>query len=273
MNTVYTSCSLTMTIPNKSVHYLRVNEGAVMQCIVYLDNKHLEWFNRAILNDVIHDIRRLFIDKLLAEMSTGKAELDTFKNNNYQFAYYFRPTRDKQGIVSKKRKVSYVSSGKRTIRQESASARGEEQDLFIDDDDEQFEEKPKPKVETSYKMLKLFTKTLCIIIEPCSSLEESSARQPLPTPSPPLPELAQATGENALPDSLALDDTEDVKPDINAINTLNGSPQLPTATQALFEDFNFNNAGSSLSFPQIIQNDNFGDRVVNGDDDNDVVYE
>ena len=64
--------------------------------------------------------------------------------------------------MSKKRKVSYVPSGKRTIRQGPESLRGEEQDLFIDDDDEQFEEKPKPKVETSYKMLKLFTKTLCV---------------------------------------------------------------------------------------------------------------
>lgn len=71
-----------------------------------------------------------------------------------------------------------------------------------------------------------------------------------------------------LPDTLA--DPEDIKPDINA---LNGSPQLPSSTQALFNDFNVNNAGSSLSFSQIVQNDHFGDRIVNIDDDNDVMYE
>ena len=53
-----------------------------MQVIVYLDRKHLEWFNRFILNNVIHDIRRLFMHKLLAEMKSGEGELNTYKNNS-----------------------------------------------------------------------------------------------------------------------------------------------------------------------------------------------
>lgn len=162
--------------PNKSVHYLRLNGNAVMQCIVYLDNKHLDWFNRSILNSVIGDIRKLYMPKLLAELNSGKAELDTYRNEGglmyivfaqpnltphtgYQFAYYYKPTRDKQGILSKNRQVTYVPSSKRTVQQQPKEG---DEDLFIDDDDAEYEEKPKPKINTSFKMNKLFWKTLCV---------------------------------------------------------------------------------------------------------------
>ncbi|TIA81220.1 hypothetical protein E3P81_02278 [Wallemia ichthyophaga] len=267
--------------PNKSVHYLRLNGNAVMQCIVYLDNKHLEWFSRRILECVIRDIRKLYMPKLLAELQSGKAELDTYRNQGYQFAYYFKPTRDKQGVVSKAHQMTYIPSSKRTVRQKPEPRRNQSgetaEELFVDDDgddydDAQFEEKPKPKVNTSYKMNKLFSKTLCIIIEPFPSLEEShveGAMHPPIMPSPSSPPQGDMPGDTHIPDSLA--DPEDIKPDINTIS--NSSPQLPSSTQALFNDFNLNNPGSSLSFSQMVQNDHFGDRVAEIDEENDVMYE
>ncbi|EIM22061.1 hypothetical protein WALSEDRAFT_68540 [Wallemia mellicola CBS 633.66] len=245
--------------PSKSVHYIRLNESSALQCVVFLDSKHRAWFNRRILLNVIEDVKRLYMPKLLAEMQHGREELDTYRNNGYQFAYYYKPTREKQGVIKKTRQVRYIPTSKRTVQQTT-----DEEDLFIDDDDLQYEQKPKPKVETSYKMLKLFAKTLHVIVQP----DQATELQPSILPSPE-PEIVQIEDNNQTNLSEVLQPSEDVKPDINELMIPN-SQELPSSTQAALNDFNFD-ASSSLMLSQMLQNGQFGNRMVDNDDDN--VYE
>lgn len=128
-------------------------------------------------------------------------------------------------------------------------------------------------------MLKLFAKTLHVslfsssvsylrdwkvIVQP----DQATELQPSILPSPE-PEIVQIEDNNQTNLSEVLQLSEDVKPDINELMIPN-SQELPSSTQAALNDFNFD-ASSSLMLSQMLQNGQFGNRMVDNDDDN--VYE
>ncbi|KAF8760060.1 hypothetical protein RHS01_01465 [Rhizoctonia solani] len=94
-----------MSFQNRNLYHLRVNKHTVLPLYLYLDEKHVDWMSRRILNEIIADLKPLRIGPKLVKEShigasglsasaakkAGQSVVEVHRGENYQFAYFLKP--------------------------------------------------------------------------------------------------------------------------------------------------------------------------------------
>ncbi|EUC66293.1 hypothetical protein RSOL_474110 [Rhizoctonia solani AG-3 Rhs1AP] len=93
-----------MSFQTRNLYHLRINKHIVLPLYLYLDDKHVDWMTRGVLNEIISDLKPLIGPKLAKESHIGAAGLsasaakkagqsvvEVHRGENYQFAYFLKP--------------------------------------------------------------------------------------------------------------------------------------------------------------------------------------
>ncbi|CAE6422674.1 unnamed protein product [Rhizoctonia solani] len=93
-----------MSFQNRNLYHLRVNKHTILPLYLYLDEKHVDWMTRSVLNEIIADLKPLIGPKLVKESHVGASGLsasaakkagqsvvEVHRGENYQFAYFLKP--------------------------------------------------------------------------------------------------------------------------------------------------------------------------------------
>ncbi|KAJ1309174.1 hypothetical protein OPQ81_004845 [Rhizoctonia solani] len=94
-----------MSFQSRNLYHLRVNKHTVLPLYLYLDEKHVDWMTRGILNKIISDLKPLIGPKLVKEShigasglsasaakKAGQSVVEVHRGENYQFAYFLKPS-------------------------------------------------------------------------------------------------------------------------------------------------------------------------------------
>ncbi|EPQ26478.1 uncharacterized protein PFL1_05800 [Pseudozyma flocculosa PF-1] len=101
----------------RNVFYLRASPYAVLQTILYLDHRHVDWFNAnphilkmllAVLKSRIMPKLRREADKqgAIANMSK-KEKVDVYSEKDWQVAYFFRKMDDRHAVLLKEKSLVF----------------------------------------------------------------------------------------------------------------------------------------------------------------------
>ncbi|CAE6438059.1 unnamed protein product [Rhizoctonia solani] len=93
-----------MAFQSRNLYHLRVNKHTVLPLYLYLDEKHVDWMTRVLLNNIISDLKPLIGPKLVKEShigasglsasaakKAGQSVVEVHRGENYQFAYFLKP--------------------------------------------------------------------------------------------------------------------------------------------------------------------------------------
>ncbi|KAL5636481.1 hypothetical protein ACGC1H_000442 [Rhizoctonia solani] len=93
-----------MSFQTRNLYHLRTNKHTVLPLYLYLDEKHIDWMTRGVLNEIISDLKPLIGPKLAKESHNGASGLsvsaakkagqsvvEVHRGENYQFAYFLKP--------------------------------------------------------------------------------------------------------------------------------------------------------------------------------------
>ncbi|CAE6450198.1 unnamed protein product [Rhizoctonia solani] len=93
-----------MSFQSRNLYHLRVNRHTILPLYIYLDERHIDWMTRGILNEIISDLKPLIGPKLVKEShigasglsasaakKAGQSVVEVHRGENYQFAYFLKP--------------------------------------------------------------------------------------------------------------------------------------------------------------------------------------
>ncbi|KAG8772559.1 hypothetical protein FRC12_003014 [Ceratobasidium sp. 428] len=94
-----------MFFQTRNLYHLRVNKHTVIPLYLYLDENHVDWMTRSILNEIIADLKPLVGPKLVKEShigasglsasamkKAGQSVVEVHRGESYQFAYFLKPS-------------------------------------------------------------------------------------------------------------------------------------------------------------------------------------
>ncbi|KAJ1029773.1 hypothetical protein NDA13_003015 [Ustilago tritici] len=103
----------------RNVFYLRASPYAVLQTILYLDYRHIEWMNLNphILTQVLSILRTRIMPKLRKESDSSgklsamskKERVDVYSDRDFQVAYFFRRMDDRHSVLLKEKSLVFPS--------------------------------------------------------------------------------------------------------------------------------------------------------------------
>ncbi|EST07535.1 hypothetical protein PSEUBRA_002616 [Kalmanozyma brasiliensis GHG001] len=103
----------------RNVFYLRASPYVVLQTILYLDYRHVEWMNLnpAILTQVLSILRTRIMPKLRKESDSSgklsamskKERVDVYSDRDFQVAYFFRRMDDRHSVLLKEKSLIFPS--------------------------------------------------------------------------------------------------------------------------------------------------------------------
>ncbi|KAG9086193.1 hypothetical protein FRC06_003224 [Ceratobasidium sp. 370] len=101
-----------MFFQTRNLYHLRVNKHTVIPLYLYLDEKHVDWMTRSILNEIIADLKPLVGPKLVKEShigasglsasamkKAGQSVVEVHRGDSYQFAYFLKPAESYDLVV------------------------------------------------------------------------------------------------------------------------------------------------------------------------------
>lgn len=101
----------------RNVFYLRASPYVVLQTILYLDYRHVEWMNLnpAILTQVLSILRTRIMPKLRKESDSSgklsamskKERVDVYSDRDFQVAYFFRRMDDRHSVLLKEKSLVF----------------------------------------------------------------------------------------------------------------------------------------------------------------------
>ena len=101
----------------RNVFYLRASPYVVLQTILYLDYRHVEWMNLNpdILNQVLSILRTRIMPKLRKESDSSgklsamskKERVDVYSDRDFQVAYFFRRMDDRHSVLLKEKSLVF----------------------------------------------------------------------------------------------------------------------------------------------------------------------
>ncbi|KAN0063303.1 hypothetical protein ACQY0O_004467 [Thecaphora frezii] len=102
---------------HRNVFYLRASPYAVLQTILYLDHRHVDWFNRNhhILNFLLGVLKSRIMPKLRREADkqgtlsnmSKKEKVDVYSERDWQMAYFFRKMDDRHAVLLKEKSLVF----------------------------------------------------------------------------------------------------------------------------------------------------------------------
>ncbi|TKY86714.1 hypothetical protein EX895_004354 [Sporisorium graminicola] len=103
----------------RNVFYLRASPYVVLQTILYLDYRHVEWMNLnpSILTQVLSILRTRIMPKLRKESDSSgklsamskKERVDVYSDRDFQVAYFFRRMDDRHSVLLKEKSLVFPS--------------------------------------------------------------------------------------------------------------------------------------------------------------------
>lgn len=103
----------------RNVFYLRASPYVVLQTILYLDHRHVEWMNLnpGILTQVLSILRTRIMPKLRKESDSSgklsamskKERVDVYSDRDFQVAYFFRRMDDRHSVLLKEKSLVFPS--------------------------------------------------------------------------------------------------------------------------------------------------------------------
>lgn len=103
----------------RNVFYLRASPYAVLETILYLDYRHIEWMNLNphILTQVLSILRTRIMPKLRKESDSSgklsamskKERVDVYSDRDFQVAYFFRRMDDRHSVLLKEKSLVFPS--------------------------------------------------------------------------------------------------------------------------------------------------------------------
>ncbi|SPO23035.1 uncharacterized protein UTRI_01713 [Ustilago trichophora] len=103
----------------RNVFYLRASPYVVLQTILYLDYRHVEWMNLnpSILTQVLSILRTRIMPKLRKESDSSgklsamskKERVDVYSDRDFQVAYFFRRMDDRHSVLLKEKSLIFPS--------------------------------------------------------------------------------------------------------------------------------------------------------------------
>ncbi|CDR88663.1 uncharacterized protein SPSC_05267 [Sporisorium scitamineum] len=103
----------------RNVFYLRASPYVVLQTILYLDYRHVEWMNLNpfILAQVLSILRTRIMPKLRKESDSSgklsamskKERVDVYSDRDFQVAYFFRRMDDRHSVLLKEKSLVFPS--------------------------------------------------------------------------------------------------------------------------------------------------------------------
>lgn len=103
----------------RNVFYLRASPYVVLQTILYLDYRHVEWMNLNpnILTQVLSILRTRIMPKLRKESDPSgklsamskKERVDVYSDRDFQVAYFFRRMDDRHSVLLKEKSLVFPS--------------------------------------------------------------------------------------------------------------------------------------------------------------------
>ena len=101
----------------RNVFYLRASPYVVLQSILYLDYRHVEWMNLnpSILPQVLSILRTRIMPKLRKESDSSgklstmskKERVDVYSDRDFQVAYFFRRMDDRHSVLLKEKSLVF----------------------------------------------------------------------------------------------------------------------------------------------------------------------
>lgn len=101
----------------RNVFYLRASPYVVLQTILYLDFRHVEWMNLnpSILTQVLSVLRTRIMPKLRKESDSSgklsamskKERVDVYSDRDFQVAYFFRRMDDRHSVLLKEKSLVF----------------------------------------------------------------------------------------------------------------------------------------------------------------------
>ncbi len=101
----------------RNVFYLRASPYVVLQTILYLDYRHVEWLNLNpnILTQVLSILRTRIMPKLRKESDSSgklsamskKERVDVYSDRDFQVAYFFRRMDDRHSVLLKEKSLIF----------------------------------------------------------------------------------------------------------------------------------------------------------------------
>ena len=103
----------------RNVFYLRASPYVVLQTILYLDYRHVEWMNLNphVLTQVLSILRTRIMPKLRKESDSSgklsamskKERVDVYSDRDFQVAYFFRRMDDRHSVLLKEKSLIFPS--------------------------------------------------------------------------------------------------------------------------------------------------------------------
>lgn len=101
----------------RNVFYLRASPYVVLQTILYLDHRHVQWMNQSplVLPQVLAVLRTRIMPKLRKEADSAgkvanmskKERVDVYSHPDFQVAYFFRRMDDRHSVLLKEKSLIF----------------------------------------------------------------------------------------------------------------------------------------------------------------------
>ncbi|KAH7343274.1 hypothetical protein B0J17DRAFT_713462 [Rhizoctonia solani] len=112
-----------MSFQSRNLYHLRVNKHTVLPLYLYLDDRHVDWMTRGVLNEIISDLKPLIGPKLVKEShigasglsvsaakKAGQSVVEVHRGENYQFAYFLKPAESYDLLIKARDFVTATAS-------------------------------------------------------------------------------------------------------------------------------------------------------------------